>query len=73
MRHIFFFSGSSTMTPPLFVLLFSSIFLGERLSQNEYLGIGLLVFSAILVSFRKSELRYMALSPALLLILFLDS
>jgi drug/metabolite transporter (DMT)-like permease len=57
---------------PLFVLLFSSLFLGERLSQNEYLGIGLLVFSAISVSFRKSELKYMALSPALLLILSLD-
>ena len=57
---------------PIFVLLFSSLFLGERLSQNEYLGFGLLVFSAILVSFRRSELKYMALSPALLLILALD-
>ena len=57
---------------PLFVLLFSSLFLGERLSQNEYLGFGLLVFSGILVSFRRSELKYIALSPALLLILALD-
>jgi uncharacterized membrane protein len=57
---------------PLFVLFFSSLFLGEYLSQNEYIGFGLLVFSAILVSFRKSELKYMALSPALLLVLALD-
>ena len=63
---------------PLFVLLFASLFLGESLSMKRYLGIGLLVFSAISVSLKrvehKSRSRFISLSisPALLMILFLD-
>jgi len=63
---------------PLFVLLFASFFLGESLSPKRYLGIGLLVFSAISVSLRRVEHKSnskslsLSLSPALLMILFLD-
>jgi len=61
---------------PLFVLIFASLFLGESLSPKRYLGIGLLVFSAISVSLRrvehKSKSISLSISPALLMILFLD-
>jgi drug/metabolite transporter (DMT)-like permease len=61
---------------PLFVLLFASLFLGESLSLKRYLGIGLLVFSAISVSLRRAEHKSksmsLSISPALLLMLFLD-
>ena len=59
---------------PLLVLIFASLFLGESLSPKRYIGIGLLVFSAISVSMRRVEHKSLSLSisPALLLILFLD-
>lgn len=59
---------------PLLVLIFASLFLGESLSPKRYIGIGLLVFSAISVSLRRVEHKSLSLSisPALLLILFLD-
>ncbi len=57
---------------PLFVLLLSSLFLAESLSTKEYLGIGLMVFSAISVSIRRTEHKSISLSPALFMILFLD-
>ncbi|MBA7544585.1 hypothetical protein ES705_36946 [subsurface metagenome] len=63
---------------PLFVLIFASLFLAESLSMKEYLGIGLMVFSAISVSLRRSEHKSksksisLSLSPALFMILFLD-
>jgi drug/metabolite transporter (DMT)-like permease len=63
---------------PLLVLLFASLFLGESLSPKRYLGIGLLVFSAISVSLRRvehksrSQFISLSISPALLMILFLD-
>lgn len=63
---------------PLFVLLLSSLFLGESLSMKRYLGIGLLVFSAISVSLRRVEHKSksrsisLSISPTLLMILFLD-
>ncbi|MHC1577182.1 MAG: EamA family transporter [Candidatus Methanospirareceae archaeon] len=62
---------------PLFVLFFSSVFLGESLSLRRYFGVGLLVFSAASVSFKfkslpKSNSNPFSFSPALLMILFLD-
>jgi len=73
---------------PLFVLLFSFMFIGEGLSLRRYVGIGLMVFSAISVSvslrgrnrdgdrhsYRQSHSHslHIALSPALLMILVLD-
>ncbi len=69
---------------PLFVLLFSFMFIGEGLSLRRYLGIGLMVFSAISVSVslrrRNRDSRrqshshslHIVLSPALLMILVLD-
>ncbi|MBC8520509.1 MAG: EamA family transporter [Methanomicrobia archaeon] len=63
---------------PLFVLLFASLFLAESLSMKEYLGIGLMVFSAISVSLRRTEHKSksksisLSLSPALFMILLLD-
>ncbi len=69
---------------PLFVLLFSFMFIGEGLSLRRYVGIGLMVFSAISVSVslrrRNRDSRrqshshslHIALSPALLMILVLD-
>ena len=59
---------------PLFVLLFASLFLGESLALKEYIGIGLLVFGAISVSLRRAELKsvYLAISPALVMIIILD-
>jgi drug/metabolite transporter (DMT)-like permease len=68
---------ASRVTPlffitPLFVVIFSALFLGEKLAANEYLGIGLLVFSAIAVSLRRSGFASITVSPALLMILCLD-
>ena len=67
---------------PLFVLLFSFMFIGEGLSLRRYVGIGLMVFSAISVSLRGRDRRSykhshshslrISLSPALLMILVLD-
>lgn len=57
---------------PLFVLLLSSLFLAENLSTRRYIGIGLMVLSAIFVSFRRPERKSLSISPALLMILFLD-
>ncbi|MCD6210557.1 MAG: EamA family transporter [Methanophagales archaeon] len=69
---------------PLFVLLFSFMFIGEGLSLRRYVGIGLMVFSAISVSVSlrgrnrdshrqsHSHSLHIALSPALLMILVLD-
>jgi drug/metabolite transporter (DMT)-like permease len=61
---------------PLFVLLLSSLFLAESLSMKRYLGIGLMVFSAISVSIRRTEHKSksisLSISPALFMILFLD-
>ncbi|MCW7072680.1 MAG: EamA family transporter [Methanophagales archaeon] len=69
---------------PLFVLLFSFMFIGEGLSLRRYVGIGLMVFSAISVSVslggrnrdshRQSHSHplHIVLSPALLMILVLD-
>ncbi|PXF52625.1 MAG: hypothetical protein C4B56_04620 [Candidatus Methanophagaceae archaeon] len=73
---------------PLFVLLFSFMFIGEGLSLRRYVGIGLMVFSAVSVSvslrgrnrdgdrhsYRQSHSHslHIALSPALLMILVLD-
>lgn len=63
---------------PLFVLLFSFMFIGEGLSLRRYVGIGLMVFSAISVSLRgrdrqsHSHSLHISLSPALLMILVLD-
>ena len=73
---------------PLFVLLFSFMFIGEGLSLRRYVGIGLMVFSAISVSvslrgrnrdgdrhsYRQSHSHslHISLSPALLMILVLD-
>ena len=55
---------------PLFVLLLSTLFLDEGLTVKRYIGIGLMVFSAISVSLRRTEATI--LSPALFMILFLD-
>ena len=63
---------------PLFVLLLSFMFIGEGLSLRRYVGIGLMVFSAISVSLRGRDGRShshslrISLSPALLMILVLD-
>jgi len=67
---------------PLFVLLLSFMFIGEGLSLRRYVGIGLMVFSAISVSLRGRDRRSykhshshslrISLSPALLMILVLD-
>jgi len=69
---------------PLFVLLFSFMFIGEGLSLRRYVGIGLMVFSAISVSVSlrrrnrdshrqsHSHSLHIVLSPALLMILVLD-
>ncbi|KAF5429248.1 permease protein [Candidatus Methanophagaceae archaeon] len=57
---------------PLFVLMLSTLFLGEHLPPKSYIGIGLMVLSAILVSFRWPERKSFAVSPALFMILFLD-
>ena len=67
---------------PLFVLLFSFMFIGEGLSLRRYVGIGLMVFSAITVSVSlrgrdrdrhsHSHSLHISLSPALLMILVLD-
>ncbi|MDM7913213.1 MAG: EamA family transporter [Methanotrichaceae archaeon] len=50
---------------PLFVFLGSALLLGEVLSLRHYLGGVLLVASALLVSYRPSQGRSMAFSPAL--------
>jgi len=57
---------------PLFVLMLSTLFLGEHLPPKSYIGIGLMVLSAILVSFRWPERKSFSVSPALFMILFLD-
>jgi len=67
---------------PLFVLLFSFLFIGEGLSLRRYVGIGLMVFSAITVSVSlkgrnrdrhsHSHSLHISLSPALLMMLLLD-
>ena len=67
---------------PLFVLLLSFLFIGEGLSLRRYVGIGLMVFSAITVSVSlkgrnrdrhsHSHSLHISLSPALLMILVLD-
>jgi uncharacterized membrane protein len=43
---------------PIFVLILSSIFLGESLSLNNYIGIGLLVVSSVLASYKKSGKKF---------------
>ncbi|NIR87286.1 DMT family transporter [Candidatus Bathyarchaeota archaeon] len=51
---------------PIFVLPLANIFLGESLSLYKYLGVMSLVFSAVLVSYRKAEGKTsLAISPAL--------
>jgi len=40
---------------PIFVVLLSALFLGEILSVQKYFGIGLIVLTSILISYRKSE------------------
>lgn len=40
---------------PIFVVLLSVMFLGEILSVQKYFGIFLIVFTSILISYRKSE------------------
>ncbi len=68
---------------PLFVLLLSYLFIGEALPMHRYVGIGLMVLSAITVSLRVEGIRrghghshshsmHVTLSPALLMILALD-
>ena len=57
---------------PLFVLILSALFLGEHLPTRRYIGIGLMVLSAILVSFRWPERKSFSVSPALFMMLFLD-
>ncbi len=69
---------ASRVTPllfisPLFVLLFSFLFIGEELSLKRYAGILLMILSAITVSLRGIERGHsLSVSPALLIILFLD-
>jgi len=51
---------------PIFVLPLAFIFLGETLSLPKYLGAGLLVLSAVLVSYRRTKRKTSSLiSPAL--------
>ena len=59
---------------PLFVLILSALFLGEHLPTRRYIGIGLMVLSAISVSFRWVDRKSLAfsISPALFMMLFLD-
>ncbi|MEA3488534.1 MAG: EamA family transporter [Euryarchaeota archaeon] len=59
---------------PLFVIILSALFLGEHLPSKSYIGIGLMVLSAILVSFRWINIKSLAfsISPALFMMLFLD-
>ncbi len=69
---------ASRVTPllfisPLFVLILSFLFIGEELSLRRYAGIMLMILSAITVSLRGIERgRSLSVSPALLIILFLD-
>jgi len=59
---------------PLFVIILSTFVLGEHLPLKSYIGIGLMVLSAISVSVRWIDIKSLAfsISPALFLIIFLD-
>jgi len=59
---------------PIFVILLSALFLGEHLPPRRYIGIGLMVVSAISVSFRWQNAKSLtfSISPALFMISFLD-
>ena len=51
---------------PIFILPLAFIFLGETLGVSQYLGVALLVLSAVLVSYRKTKgKKSLAISPAL--------
>jgi len=51
---------------PIFVLPLAFIFLGETLGLSQYLGAGLLVLSAVLVSYRRTKRKTSSMiSPAL--------
>lgn len=54
---------------PLFVILLSIIFLNELLSYSNYIGIFLLISSAVLLSYKKVKGKKAALSPILFLML----
>ncbi len=55
-------------TEPLFIAVFAAILLGEALTIIKYAGIGLLVISAIMVSYKKYQGRII-LSSSLFLVL----
>ncbi len=54
---------------PIFVVLLSMIFLNEILTLPRYVGIFLLVFSAILISYRKNDKRRTSIKSKLKFIL----
>jgi len=56
-------------TGTIFVPIFAYVFLAERLSLPSYLGIILLVLSAMFISYRKEKGKKTVISPALGLIL----
>ncbi len=59
---------SMSFITPIFIMPLAYFFLGEALTYHKYLGVMLLVASAILVSYRKTKEK-IHLSPALVLIL----
>ena len=56
---------------PIIVLPLAYVFIGELLSISKYVGVLLLVLSALLISYQKSKKKF-RLSPALFYILILD-
>jgi len=56
-------------TIPIFVLILAAIFLGESFKPLQYLGIGLLVAGAFLISFRE-KLHHLVLSKVFGIVLF---
>jgi len=56
---------------PIFVLPLAYIFLGEVLNLQKYIGVFLLVASAVLISYQKSKGKF-KLSKALVYVLILD-
>ncbi|MDG6221759.1 MAG: EamA family transporter [Candidatus Bathyarchaeota archaeon] len=55
---------------PLFVALMSVLFLGEILSTQQYVGIGLIILTSILISYKKSENEHSLSSAFKLMIPF---
>ncbi len=56
---------------PFFVFAFASLFLGEALTSDKYIGALMLVLSAFLISYRPSKAKtWIVLSPAIKYLFF---